>query len=112
MFDVAAFLSSYLAFALLHGASATRFPSRRWRPTRAWIFVMRGLFVPTSALTVRLFSASHGTGEGVLLALLALCASATAFVLLAPVRPRISWGLALSCPALITMLAILGAAGG
>jgi hypothetical protein len=112
MLEAASLLCFYLAFALLHGAQPARFPLKTWQPSRRWIGLMRLSALLAGAAGALLYDLRHGPSDALLIALPALCVMATAFVLLAPICPRLLWGLALACPPLVLVLSILGASDG
>jgi hypothetical protein len=109
MLESASVLSFYLAFALLHGADAARYPLKGARPSRQLLRCMKGASPLAAALGTALWAEADSARAALLVAPTALSAVATVFVLLAPVAPRVLWGLALACPPLILALALGGA---
>jgi hypothetical protein len=108
MMEIAALLSFYLAFALVHGADPRRFPARRWQPTRGALFAMRVAAAATTLAGVVLWARTGDMVEALLVALAALSVAATSFVLLAPLGPRALWSVVLAFPLLIVALALVG----
>ncbi|WP_437293219.1 hypothetical protein [Sorangium sp. So ce426] len=115
MVETASVLSAYLAFALLHGARPERLPlviAARLRAWRAWRAAARVLSVASFSLSVWLWSRAEAGAAAYLVPLAALLCAASLFVLLAPVWPRVVWGLAFLCPPAIAALSLLGARHG
>lgn len=115
MVETASVLSAYLAFALLHGARPERLPfgvAARLRARREWRASARALAAAFFSLSVWLWSRAEAGAAAFLVPLAALLCAASAFVLLAPVWPRVVWGLAVLCPPAIAALSLLGARHG
>lgn len=108
MFEAAALCSAHLAFALLHAAD----PQRRPRglaglvPGSAHLF--RAAALAALAWSVVCWARAEDTTAALLVALAALCTSATLFVLLVRVFPRLMWAAALACAPAALLLPLLG----
>lgn len=115
MVEIASLLSAYLAFALLHAARPERVPFgvapwlRRWR---AWRFAARALAAVSFSLSVWLWRRTEAGPAAYLVPFAALLCAASLFVLLAPLWPRATWGLALLSPPVVVALSFAGACHG
>jgi hypothetical protein len=106
MLEAASVLSAYLAFALLHAAEPRRLPRPSHRPPPGW--AMRLAAMAAYAAAVALWARAESVGAALLVALGSFTLCASLFVLLAPVAPRLVWGLAAACPVAIAALALCG----
>ena len=108
MVELAALLSFYVAFALLHASHPSHFPVRRWKPTRLQLGGLELVAALATVLGVALWARVEGLTAALLVGAAALSLTATLFVVLAPLAPRLVWGIALGGTALIPVLMALG----
>lgn len=112
MLEGAALLALYLAFALLHAAEPRRRPPSWPARAPAWDRRRRIAALACLASGVGLWAHAEDLAAALLVALAALTAFATAVVLLAPVAPRLMWGLAIACAPAAIALSLGGACRG
>jgi hypothetical protein len=112
MLEGAALLALYLAFALLHAAEPRRRPSSWPALAPAWDRRFRIAALACLACGTGLWARAEGLAAALLVALSALTAFATAVVLLAPVAPRLVWGLAVACVPAALALTLWGVCRG
>jgi hypothetical protein len=110
MLEVAATLSIYVSFALLYAADPERLP-RGWVAGRGWGTFSRIAALGGICLAAGLFCMSEGGRAALLVALSAIMAITTVFILLISLWPKGMWGLALLSPPIIVCLLAFGAAG-
>lgn len=96
MSEATALLSFLLAAAVLYGAHESRFPSRHFssmnrRPSRGHLFALRVLSAAIALLGVYLWARTGDVTAALLVGLTSLCVSASVFVLLTPLWPRVVW---------------------
>jgi integral membrane sensor domain MASE1 len=88
----------YLAFALLHGRSRARLPAGFPAGVARWLSSAGGyLALLALALGVAAWTTRHDLTTALLLSVVSSCVVASAFTLLAPVWPELSFGLAFVC---------------
>jgi hypothetical protein len=109
MLEAAAVAASFLAFAAFHAAEPRRRPAR-WRGAAPpWLATaLRVAGAAVLASSVALWRSVEGATSALLVVAAALCAAATLFVLVAPVFPRLVWGLTVACAAATLVLSIAG----
>jgi multisubunit Na+/H+ antiporter MnhB subunit len=109
MLEAATFASTFLAFALLHGAEPRRRPAR-FRTLGAWwspaaTRATAGLLL---AASVGQWTRVEGLSAAFLVVAGAFSLAATLFVLLVPLLPRVIWGVALASAPAALVLSLLG----
>ncbi|HMI85430.1 MAG TPA: hypothetical protein VK550_15145 [Polyangiaceae bacterium] len=107
MREAAALSALYFSFALVHAADSRRL----WPGLCHWKLCNRTGMRILAALSVAagmwFLRRAYDATSAVLVALTALSAIGTLFVLLVPLFPRTIWGLALACPPLVILFALL-----
>jgi len=91
--------ATYLAFALFHAADAPRRPRRASARTTPRRWGLRVVAVALLAFACACWPRAEGLVASWLVVSASTCLSATFFVLIAAVAPRLAWGLALLCAA-------------
>lgn len=112
MLELATLASTFLAFALLHGAEPHRRPVRFRAARPLWKHVNRLVAVMLVLFSIALWARIEGLRAAILVVLTMLSAAATLFVLAVPVFPRLTWGAALACAPSVPLLLLFGGAGG
>jgi hypothetical protein len=109
MLEIASLLLTYVAFASLHAADPARAPWRvRATAHRLWRAALRLIAAGAFIAAIALWQRMEGSALGFIVPLAILMASASLFVLLVPLAPRLTWGLAALCLAFAPMLAVIG----
>ena len=112
MLELASFGSTFLAFALLHGAEPRRLPSRFRGAAPVWRHASRLAAAALVLLSIAVWARVEGMGAAILVVLAMFSVAATLFVLALPVIPRLTWGAAIACAVSVPVLSLLGGAGG
>jgi uncharacterized membrane protein YsdA (DUF1294 family) len=109
MLELASLLLTYVAFAALHAANPARVP---WRVPetahRLWRAALRLIAVGAFIMAIALWHRLEASALGLIVPLSILMASASLFVLLVPLAPRLMWGLAALCLVFAPTLAVIG----
>ena len=108
MLELATLGSTFLAFALLHGAEPSRRPERLRGAAPWWQHMSRLAAAALVLFSVAVWARVEGTGAALLVVLTMFSVAATLFVLTVPVFPRLTWGAALACAASVPLLWLLG----
>jgi hypothetical protein len=114
MGKLASVLAAYAAFALLHAARPRRLPrglAPRFAAGRAWGPTLRLAACGAFVLSAWLWGDGRAGVEGAIMAFVALTACASLFVVLAPLVPRLTWGVALLALPLVAALSLLAGGG-
>jgi hypothetical protein len=113
MLESATLMWVILAFASFHAADVHRRPVRFQNMAAPWSSTaLRAVGVLLLALSVTLRSNVEGLAAALLVVLAMCCGAATLFVLLAPLAPRVVWGLAIACAPAGLILSFLGVVHG
>jgi hypothetical protein len=113
MLEAATFAWVTFGFALFHAAEPRRRPVRFQTSLPIWSpAAMRIAGTVVLALSVTQRSNVEGLAAALLVVLAMACGAATLFVLVAPLAPRIVWGLAIACAPAGLILSFLGVVHG
>jgi len=112
MLELATLGSTFLAFALLHGAEPRRRPERFRGAAAPWRHVGRLVAGALVLFSIAVWAQVEGVAAAILVVSTMFSAAATLFVIAVPVVPRLIWGTASACAVSVPVLLLLGAGGG